>query len=35
MDRPASKAHEARIQFYRNKGKIHARETDGRFSRLR
>ena len=35
MDAPVSKAAEARIEFYRNKGKIHARGVKGRFNTLR
>ena len=35
MSKPAGKVHEARLELYRKKGKIHARSTQGRFNRLR
>ena len=35
MEQPVKKAQEARIEFYRQKGKIHARSTKGYFNTLR
>ncbi|WP_298398694.1 cytochrome c oxidase accessory protein CcoG [uncultured Azonexus sp.] len=35
MHKPITKAQEARLAFYRKKGKIHARATAGKFNRLR
>lgn len=35
MKQTISKVQEARIEFYRNKGKIHAKSTQGRFNRIR
>ncbi len=35
MEQPVKKAQEARIEFYRQKGKVHARSTKGYFNTLR
>lgn len=35
MDRPVSKVREAKLELYRKKGKIHAKEVTGRFNTLR
>lgn len=35
MEQPIKKAQEARIEFYRQKGKVHARSTKGYFNTLR
>jgi len=35
MNKPVSKVREARLELYRKKGKIHAREVTGRFNTLR
>ena len=35
MGKPVSKVREAKLELYRSKGKIHAREVEGRFNRLR
>lgn len=35
MEQPVKKAQEARIEFYRQKGKVHARSTKGFFNTLR
>lgn len=35
MNKPVSKVREARLELYRKKGKIHAREVSGRFNTLR
>jgi len=35
MDRPVSKLREAKLEFYRKQGKIHAKAVDGRYNRLR
>lgn len=35
MEKAVSKVQEARIEFYRNKGKVHAKSTKGRFNTLR
>jgi hypothetical protein len=35
MNKPVSKVREARLELYRKKGKIHAREVRGRFNTIR
>ena len=35
MSKPVSKVREAKLEFYRKKGKIHAKATEGRFNSLR
>ena len=35
MEQPVKKVHEARVEFYRNKGKVHAKSTKGRFNTIR
>ncbi len=35
MNPPVSKVREAKLEFYRKKGKIHAKAVQGRFNSLR
>ncbi|RTL38992.1 MAG: 4Fe-4S binding protein, partial [Rhodocyclaceae bacterium] len=35
MNKPVSKVREAKLELYRKKGKIHAREVRGRFNTIR
>ena len=35
MSKPVSKVREAKLEFYRKKGKIHAKATEGKFNSLR
>ena len=35
MNKPVSKIREAKLELYRKKGKIHAREVRGRFNTAR
>jgi cytochrome c oxidase accessory protein FixG len=35
MSKPVSKVHEARLELYRKKGKIHAKAVEGKFNTLR